>query len=68
MSHNLQSRNQVGQFIENFDNQILFDVTSSDSSSNSNLYFSDRLDLSCNNGFLNPVSPIQIMAFNLNTF
>lgn len=68
MSHNLQSRNQVGQFIENFDNQILFDVTSSDSSSNSNLYFSDRLDLSCDNGFPNPVFPIQIMAFNLNTF
>ena len=65
MSHNLRPRNQAGQFIINFDNQIRFDAPSSDSSSSSSLVSStDTSDSSTNN---NP-PPIQVMAFHLNPF
>ena len=67
MSHNLRPRNQLGQFIENFDNQIRIGVPFSDSSSSSSLLSStDTSDSSVNNNL--PPPPIQVMAFNLNPF
>ena len=67
MSHNLRLGNQLGQFIENFDNQIQIDVLSSDSSSSSSLLSStDISDSSVNNNL--PPPQIQVMVFNLHSF
>ena len=68
MSQNLRPRNQAGQFIENFDNQIRTNAPSSDSSSSSSIVSStDTSDSSTNNN-PPPPPPIQVMAFHLNPF
>ena len=71
VSQNPQPRNHLGQFIENFDDQLRIDVSSSDNKSSSSLSSSDSLDQSDNSQripLFHPAHPVQIMAYNLNPF